>query len=1415
MAIKFTGAIYLDELDYNVTNSHVFTDSSDEVTLDSTTNTLMINTTFTPGRYYSFTLATRSISDTLSQSAAFFSTADMKFTFFVREFQVLHSPISLSYKFKEFILHGANFITYSDPVYIYLNNMITYRTAKTSIRSWVKDSDCHPILYPDTDDLSTYSESTIKIKVELNNCTSGVLYANISLIRKGESAGCSSALCTILTEEDFDSQRQMTIFTSVDNIQIGEINCAEHCLLCSSNDCLLCNQTSSLPFLYAGTCISGCPSSFPIASEYQQYLNDISYNAYKCVSQCHEHQYYDNITKYCRTCSSTCAICNGPDNNDCVSCYTTAGSSMYLYQGICFSACPAKTTLNNYVCLPNSASQINVTINVIGAKAGVVLADSDVVLRAIIENTSTEITSIEWSVYPYDESINEDTSGSRLFFDPDSLNQISVKLNSYYFSSYDYSREVSISVAVSSIDATGTSLIKLKSIDPPIIGNFYVSPTSGSAMADLFTITLSDWKSGDSSYSTLIYEVELSLSNGQTVGIIAPTSITPTNVQVLIPILSSSNVVLDGNLVAKVYNEFGGVSQSLKSIQIKNTVSSEITTNIIQMIKGDISISSIQAYSYTASILNSLDSNSKQSGCLLDSDCLNDGRCSTKDDDTNQCDCTGGYSGAWCEVSTINGQMIKDLTTVLINSFTTYIGSNALSIDAYKIMANSMHLLISNLPDSQNTLTLDKWSDACSIFNSLYLYAKDKINDLYNYNLLEAIVFVADDLLLIGNSKFSADYVNYSQANQSALEIGTYNKQVEIKTNMLKIISNVNQYIDSLAQFTSTATSPIEISAKMFSASIHPFRVNSISSSMLLGGYLSLDPASISSLNGPQEFYVKLIDWKSNPYLFPSNSSSISHIVSVSLLDPQGDSMVMADLDTAVNIVFQKQSAISDMQCVYYDNDLPDTRTVIEANTVVLSDLTITDEEFKARFPEISIDLRRTDFTFVEYSEVTKPFNGGFSNKGCTKILETDTQVVCRCNHLTDIATAYKFGVFPDKVYSFFSTYDPIVKYKKSLGFYIAYALLIFYGAFAVLGFVLDLINGKKCINAMMELRGAPKSYHTVNQTTDKTVADDIKETTQNDVLNVTKHSNLSDNSLVNITNPDVSGRLSDLNSDKEVDNSIAKSANILALDNSIIKEKELPHTPTQKIRQTGQYKQKSGKKIAKFVDPSKIKNEAPLSISIPTKTSVSATNTNPINKEILSIISKGTTLAYTDYYSYINKGYIQHIVSSKNPTFILSKFYVQLCYYFSFYFKNTYGSHFAIPNILKVYSLSMYRVARALVAYLESSAYLMVSFIILSRMVDRPLTINETIGLGSLSVKYIWVSVVALPIASLVAFIPAMIMKVRLDYSVITRFEDLQGQLRKDKKSRMVRAMIGSIVALGITGFCNWIIVKYSCLYT
>ena len=60
-------------------------------------------------------------------------------------------------------------------------------------------------------------------------------------------------------------------------------------------------------------------------------------------------------------------------------------------------------------------------------------------MSLVTHNISSEITSIKWSIYPYDKSINEETSIKRLFNDPTAIaDNVAIKINTYYFESSEF-----------------------------------------------------------------------------------------------------------------------------------------------------------------------------------------------------------------------------------------------------------------------------------------------------------------------------------------------------------------------------------------------------------------------------------------------------------------------------------------------------------------------------------------------------------------------------------------------------------------------------------------------------------------------------------------------------------------------------------------------------------------------------------------------------------------------------------------------------------------------------------------------------------------------------------------------------------------------------------------------------------------
>ncbi|XP_032227541.1 proprotein convertase subtilisin/kexin type 6 isoform X2 [Nematostella vectensis] len=72
----------------------------------------------------------------------------------------------------------------------------------------------------------------------------------------------------------------------------------------------------------------------------------------ECVASCGASDFADDLTKQCRSCSLTCATCNGPSPNDCLSCHPP----LLLHNGKCVNFCPLGWFKSVSVCKKCDAS---------------------------------------------------------------------------------------------------------------------------------------------------------------------------------------------------------------------------------------------------------------------------------------------------------------------------------------------------------------------------------------------------------------------------------------------------------------------------------------------------------------------------------------------------------------------------------------------------------------------------------------------------------------------------------------------------------------------------------------------------------------------------------------------------------------------------------------------------------------------------------------------------------------------------------------------------------------------------------------------------------------------------------------------------------------------------------------------------
>lgn len=118
-----------------------------------------------------------------------------------------------------------------------------------------------------------------------------------------------------------------------------------------------CYSCSSSTNLFNGICINTCPSGYyslnsqclacnsKCATCIQSGNNCLSCIGSlildgngNCVQNCTSNtQYYDNMSKSCKNCSSDCMSCSGPSYDDCTTCH----APLVLFQQICVMNCPA------------------------------------------------------------------------------------------------------------------------------------------------------------------------------------------------------------------------------------------------------------------------------------------------------------------------------------------------------------------------------------------------------------------------------------------------------------------------------------------------------------------------------------------------------------------------------------------------------------------------------------------------------------------------------------------------------------------------------------------------------------------------------------------------------------------------------------------------------------------------------------------------------------------------------------------------------------------------------------------------------------------------------------------------------------------------------------------------------------------
>ena len=160
-----------------------------------------------------------------------------------------------------------------------------------------------------------------------------------------------------------DSGTPLWYYTSTfQRLSIGFIGCHYSCKTCNGteyNNCLTCNASTALGYLYKGQCLTQCEEDFPHAEiVFASGTTTIEY--YRCVKRCSPGYYADATLGYCLQCHAQCRTCTSGNPMSCVDCkgtavgmtdgtldYNNTFHEAYLFQNMCMTSCP--NIVNDFV----------------------------------------------------------------------------------------------------------------------------------------------------------------------------------------------------------------------------------------------------------------------------------------------------------------------------------------------------------------------------------------------------------------------------------------------------------------------------------------------------------------------------------------------------------------------------------------------------------------------------------------------------------------------------------------------------------------------------------------------------------------------------------------------------------------------------------------------------------------------------------------------------------------------------------------------------------------------------------------------------------------------------------------------------------------------------------------------------------
>ena len=373
-------------------------------------------------------------------------------------------------------------------------------------------------------------------------------------------------------------------------ISLGNISCDPSCLTCngpSVNDCLSCNSDGNLNYLLEGQCKSQCNQKLP----YSQIISspgqtDILY--FKCVSKCFSGYYLNEDLNICMKCNRECKSCTSGRPNSCTDCQSypifVSGSKtndinvytqFFFFKNMCLTSCPvfkndySKSATNVIIArddlhlcylgvLPNNSHPISVALQqpFYPDKLDVKL---NVILRAIINDPTHNLTLISWTSFPEEDMTNSSffTSEERVFqsYDSTVLNSSTISLNMNLFNYRGDFNQLCIFVKAYTCDSFAFDVFQLFGNSPPdVSGNITFPDNTIFSTLSTISLSLSGIKDANDIIPIIKFKVIL-----QPISLVIPPNVssltpTPLNALQILATLPKTTILLTSAKVINLQN---------------------------------------------------------------------------------------------------------------------------------------------------------------------------------------------------------------------------------------------------------------------------------------------------------------------------------------------------------------------------------------------------------------------------------------------------------------------------------------------------------------------------------------------------------------------------------------------------------------------------------------------------------------------------------------------------------------------------------------------------------------------------------------------------------------------------------------------------------------------------------------------